>query len=236
MRTAIEPGDHAFADGPVFAAPSSLEAARETLAPYADRLDPAEPARLLEMWTRFSAGAQIGSGVLLGLGARLVNLGEPDQVVITGPSALRGVLRAEPAGRIEIAPFVYAGDNTLISAQTLVRIGRATLLAHNVQIFDNNSHPTNAYQREVQFRRMLGDKSVVAPMEIDTAPVIIGERCWIGMNSLVMRGVTIGDDTIVAAGSVVTRSLPSGVIAAGNPAAIVRELTPAERAGQPEHT
>ncbi len=50
------------------------------------------------------------------------------------------------------------------------------------------------------------------------------------MNSIVMKGVSIGDDTIVAAGSVVVTSLPAGVVAAGNPAKIMRELSAEERA------
>jgi acetyltransferase-like isoleucine patch superfamily enzyme len=142
------------------------------------------------------------------------------------PSAIRGIVRAEAGGRIEIGRFCYIGDNVILSARASIQIGEATLLGHGVQVFDNDSHPTDAWQREVQFRRMLGDKSVTAPMEISARPIVIGRRCWIGLGTLVMKGVTIGDDTVVAAASVVTSDLPAGVVAAGNPARVVKELTP----------
>lgn len=57
-----------------------------------------------------------------------------------------------------------------------------------------------------------------------TAPVVIGRNVWIGGGSIILPGVEIGDGTTVGAGSVVTRSLPAGVVAAGNPCRILREL------------
>ncbi|WP_370249454.1 sugar O-acetyltransferase [Nocardioides sp.] len=56
------------------------------------------------------------------------------------------------------------------------------------------------------------------------APVTLGDNVWLGGGVIVCAGVTIGDDTVVGAGSVVTRDLPAGVLAAGNPARVVREL------------
>ena len=63
-----------------------------------------------------------------------------------------------------------------------------------------------------------------SPLNIGKAPVRIGERCWIGLSSVVMKGVTIGEDTIVASGSVVVNNIPSRVIAGGNPARVIKEL------------
>ena len=54
-------------------------------------------------------------------------------------------------------------------------------------------------------------------------PVKIGSRVWIGCNSLIMKGVTIGDGAVVAAGSVVTKDVPAGAVCGGNPAKIIRE-------------
>lgn len=56
------------------------------------------------------------------------------------------------------------------------------------------------------------------------APVIIGHDCWIGANATILPGVAIGDFSIVAAGSVVTKDVPSGVVVAGNPAVVKKEL------------
>lgn len=55
------------------------------------------------------------------------------------------------------------------------------------------------------------------------APVTIGEHVWIGSRSIVMKGVTIGDGAIVAAGSVVTKDVPAGALVAGVPAQVVRD-------------
>lgn len=230
MRGALLPEDHAFADGPVFDRVTTLDGAREALAAWDPLIAEQYAPFLMELWRRFDASAVVGEGVKLGLGARLVNLGESDDVRIEGPAAIRGILRAEAGGRIRIGRFVYVGDHALISARKSIDIGDATLLAHGVQIFDNNSHPIQVYQREVQFRRMLGDKGVRVPMEIAAAEVHIGRNCWVGMNSLVMKGVTIGSASIVAAASVITSDVPSGVVVAGNPGRQVRELTESELA------
>ncbi|WP_275693495.1 sugar O-acetyltransferase [Nocardioides sp. TF02-7] len=55
-------------------------------------------------------------------------------------------------------------------------------------------------------------------------PIVIGDNVWLGGGVIVCPGVTIGDDTVVGAGSVVTKDLPSGVVAVGSPARVVREL------------
>jgi len=55
------------------------------------------------------------------------------------------------------------------------------------------------------------------------SPVKIGDRCWIGSNTIILPGVTIGDNVVVGAGSVVTKDIPSDVIVAGSPAKIIRE-------------
>ena len=60
--------------------------------------------------------------------------------------------------------------------------------------------------------------------EIRAKPVSIGNNVWLTMNIIVLPGVSIGDNTIIGAGSIVTRSIPSNVIAAGNPAKVIREI------------
>jgi acetyltransferase-like isoleucine patch superfamily enzyme len=57
-----------------------------------------------------------------------------------------------------------------------------------------------------------------------SAPTRIGARCWLGAHVIVLKGVTIGDGTVIGAGSVVTKSLPAGVIAVGNPARVLKQI------------
>lgn len=60
--------------------------------------------------------------------------------------------------------------------------------------------------------------------EYRVAPVVIGDRCFVGYGAIILPGVTIGDDVIIGAGSVVTKNIPSGVVVAGNPARIIESL------------
>ncbi|MEZ6024260.1 MAG: acyltransferase [Hyphomonadaceae bacterium] len=230
MLTTLAAADHAFANGFAFEDVSTVDAALAALRARVAVVDERDAALLVAIWRQFRERADLGTNVRLALGARLINAAPKANARILGDSVIRGTLRLEPQGKLEIGRFCYVGDGVIVSAQSDVRIGEATLLAHGVQVFDNNSHPVSAHAREIQFRRMMGLKDRTAAIVIETAPVVIGKRCWIGMNSLVMKGVSIGDDTIVAAGSVVLSSLPEGVVAGGNPAKIIRPLTAEERA------
>ena len=60
-------------------------------------------------------------------------------------------------------------------------------------------------------------------------PITVGNNVWIGGNVAVLPGVTIGDDVVIGAGSVVTKDIPSGVLAAGNPCRVLRPITDADR-------
>ncbi len=102
-----------------------------------------------------------------------------------------------------------------VSAAKSVRIGDDTLIAGDVAIFDNTNHPVSPARR-------LARAAVTAA---EVAPVVIGRNVWIGIHCIIMRGVTIGDNSVVAAGSVVTKSVPPNTLVAGNPAAPIRQLT-----------
>lgn len=116
---------------------------------------------------------------------------------------------------LTIGNRVSLNYGNIISVASSVRIGDDTLIAGRVTIFDNTSHPTSPAKRLMKVRID----------QADTAPVVIGANVWIGIGAIILRGVEIGDNSIVAAGAVVTRSVPPNVIVAGNPARVVRELT-----------
>jgi acetyltransferase-like isoleucine patch superfamily enzyme len=116
---------------------------------------------------------------------------------------------AGPNGRIELADHVGL-NGTTITAKKLVRIGRNTMVAPNVVIVDTDFH--------LPWPADLRWTSDSAPND---AAVIIGENVWIGMNTLVLKGVTIGDNTLIGAGSVVVGDIPANSIAAGNPARVI---------------
>lgn len=212
------PTDHAFASGPVFPRPGSLD---EAIAMTGSE---AHGELLNRIWSQFDTGAEVENGVRLGLGARLINLGQRGRISIGAETVIRGVLRNEASGSLQIGRMVYIGDDVIISVADHVIIGHATMLAHGVQVFDNDTHPMDAHQREEHLAQILG-RPARTPIIVKAEPVRIGQRCWIGMGAIIMKGATIGDETVVGAGSVVTSGLKAGVIAAGNPATIVRTLT-----------
>ncbi len=91
-----------------------------------------------------------------------------------------------------------------------ISIGNDCLFGWSVQVFDSDFH-------DLHPRRRIGGNPA-------RAQVRIGENVFVGANTMIMKGVSIGDDTVVGAGSVVLQSLPAGVIAAGNPARVIRAL------------
>ena len=106
---------------------------------------------------------------------------------------------------------VHINYKTLIDVARKVEIGDRVLVAGEVKIFDNNVHSTD-YRHRNRLR------------EDDIRPVVVEEDVWIGINAIIMKGVTIGRGSVVAAGTVVTKDVPPFTIVAGNPAKVVKKL------------
>ncbi len=110
---------------------------------------------------------------------------------------------------IELGERVFFNFNCVVLDVCPVRIGDFTLFGPAVQIL-TPMHPYNAsLRREQEFGK----------------PVEIGSDVWVGGGALILPGVRVGSRTIIGAGSVVTRDIPDGVLAAGNPCRVIREIT-----------
>ena len=107
----------------------------------------------------------------------------------------------------------FLDDNRIV-------IGDNVLIAPNVQIY-TAFHPTNAAER---FGPTRADGSF-AFCKTQTAPVVIGNHVWIGGGAILLPGVTIGDNVVIGAGSVVTRDIPANTVACGSPCRVVRANT-----------
>ena len=124
---------------------------------------------------------------------------------------------------VAVRPPLYVdfGTNIRIGARTFVNNGLTALdvatitIGEDVQIGPHVQLLTPTHPVDPGLRR---DKWEAG------APVVIGDNVWLGGGAIVLPGVTVGADTVVGAGSVVTRDLPAGVVAAGNPARIVRRV------------
>ena len=105
-----------------------------------------------------------------------------------------------------------------------VFIGDRALIAHNVNIFDNDTHPTDAIERKRDAELIFASGTRENFPSLAVRAVRIGDDAWIGCNVCVMKDVTIGNGAIIAAGSVVTKDVPDYCVAAGNPAKVVKKL------------
>lgn len=109
---------------------------------------------------------------------------------------------------IEIGEKFYSNHNLVILDANKVTFG------NNVQIGPNCGFYTSGHPLDKDLRR-----------KVEFAkPITIGNDVWIGGNVCVMPGVTIGDNTVIGAGSVVTKDIPSNVVAVGNPCRVIKEL------------
>jgi maltose O-acetyltransferase len=114
-------------------------------------------------------------------------------------------LAAIAGGTLEIGERTFLNYGISISAHQSVRIGQQCLLGTYVNIMDNHWHD-------------ILDRRATPPSQ----PVVIEDNVWLGNRVIVLPGVTIGHDTVVGAGAVVTKSLPPRCVAAGNPARVIR--------------
>lgn len=121
-------------------------------------------------------------------------------------------------------------SGAVICAAERVEIGDRVMLGANVTVTDTNSHPLDYRER---FPDQYGQKAELADTAVDVRPVVIGNDVFVGMHSLILKGVTIGDGVVVGAASVVTTDLPPRCIAAGNPARVIRMLEPGEKIDLP---
>jgi maltose O-acetyltransferase len=110
---------------------------------------------------------------------------------------------------IELGERVFFNFNCVVLDVCPVRIGSFTLFGPAVQIY-TPMHPFNAeLRRKEEFGK----------------PVEIGSDVWVGGGAIILPGVRIGSRAVIGAGSVVTRDIPEGVFAAGNPCRVIREIT-----------
>ena len=127
-------------------------------------------------------------------------------------------------GQCTVGDFTLL-NGALIMAEEKIEIGAHCLISWNIGIADSDFHPLEPAQRLI-------DAQALAPYfkdrpprpKLKTAPVKIADNVWVGMNAVILKGVTIGENSVVAAGSVVTKSVPPNTVVAGNPAVIVRQL------------
>ena len=109
---------------------------------------------------------------------------------------------------------VYANFNLTLVDDTHIYIGDYTMIGPNV-VIATGGHPLLPELRQKGYQY--------------NAPVHIGKNCWIGAGAIIVPGITIGDHSVIGAGSVVTKDIPSNVLVVGNPCKVLREISDYDR-------
>ena len=138
---------------------------------------------------------------------RITNLGE----IVIGDkfrffsNTVTSEMVAYSGGRLEIGSGVFINYGASLSAHQLVSIGDGCQLGSYACLMDNDYH-------RVEDRTKPGESK----------PIILGRNVWLGVRVIVLKGATIGENTVIGAGSVVTRDIPANCLAAGMPAKVIR--------------
>jgi acetyltransferase-like isoleucine patch superfamily enzyme len=173
---------------------------------------------------------ELQEGAVLGRTARIRNgFGDSSRIVVGPHTHVNGELFLfANGGQITLGEWCYVGEGSRIWSSGSVKIGNRVNISHSVNIFDSLTHPMRAADRHQQIKTILTQGH---PREISLGerPVTICDDVWLGAGSIILRGVTIGEGAIIGAGSVVTKDVPPFSVVAGNPAVLIRELSPKER-------
>ena len=119
----------------------------------------------------------------------------------------RSLIETAPSGNILIGNNCFLNDGLDIFSKHSISIGSHTLIGRDVTIYDTDFH------------------QIEPKLEVQGGPISIGENVWIGSHVIILPGVTIGDNAVIGAGSIITKDIGSNQIFAGNPAKFIRNIS-----------
>ena len=171
---------------------------------------------------QISKKAIVGDGVVVSHDAAVISP-TPNQVTIGDNSEVACTFACQNSGRIIVGKNTWIGAKTIIGSVEEISIGDYAIISTEVHIYDNNNHPISpALRQKMSEGDFHGD--LWKWKHSKSEKIHIGDRVWIGERSTVLKGVNIGNDAVIAAGSVVTHDVPSSTIVAGNPAKVVKVI------------
>jgi len=150
------------------------------------------------------------------------NQGDSTKIKIGKMTWIQGhLLLFKHGGEILIGDYCYVGKDTRIWSAKNIKIGNRVLISHNVNIVDNITHPINAEERHLDFIHLI-TKGFSENAKLNEKEIIIEDDVWIGFNSTIMKGVTIGKGAIIGACTLITKDIPPYAVVVGNPARIIK--------------
>ena len=123
---------------------------------------------------------------------------------------------------INIGDRTFIGGGTFLHCTNDMLIGNDVLISWGCTLIDHNSHSTKFEDRKHDVLNWIDGKKDWT--HVVTKPIVIKDKAWIGFNSIILKGVTIGEGAIVASGSVVTKDVDSNTVVGGNPAKFIKRL------------
>lgn len=168
------------------------------------------PALLRARWY-FRSAEQLGKRVRVFGNPKVVNCGtlRIGERVRVCSEPIRSEFGVSPGATLEIGSQTFINYGCSIASTLLVRLGAHCNIGSHVIIMDNDFH------------RLEPERRNEMP---DSAPIILEDNVWIGVRAVILRGVTIGTGSVIAAGSVVAKDVPPRSLAGGVPAKVIRSL------------
>lgn len=181
----------------------------------------------IELQKKLKKISKIHNTALISSEAAIYNVSRPNNKLEIGArSRIMGqLLLFDHDGEILIGEDCFVGPDTRIWSAKKISIGNRVLIAHNVNIHDNISHPLNAQERYQEYTNFV-KSGIHLATDIKGSEIIIEDDVWIGFNSIILRGVKIGRGAIIGAGSLVTKDIEPWTINVGNPLRCIEKLKP----------
>lgn len=181
---------------------------------------------LLNKYAKFGRGS-----VNRGIKIRLDNPEERYYLIIGQDCLMSGHFYFESSqGLVTIGNHSYIGNSTFI-CRSRIEIGNNVTIAWGCTLYDHDSHSLDYIKRRKDIDDELNDicngRNFIFNKDwsnVKSKPIKICNDAWIGMNVIILKGVTIGEGAVIGAGSVVTKDVPAWTVVAGNPANIVKRL------------
>jgi acetyltransferase-like isoleucine patch superfamily enzyme len=148
--------------------------------------------------------------------------GDPNAIRIGKKTQVRGNLMLfKHGGSIEIGDCCFIGPDTKIWSAKKVVIGNRVLIAHNVNIHDNISHPLNSLERHKDYLHIIAS-GFQENINLREEDIIIEDDVWVGFNCTILKGVRIGRGAIIGACTIITEDVPPYAVVVGNPPRIIK--------------
>jgi len=178
--------------------------------------------RRLKAKHTFKTNSVVGKNFVCGDDARCYckNSGK---VIIGNNCDIQGVLISQGSGIISIGSNTTIRNDSVVGSVASISIGNNVIISNSVHIYDNNNHPTSpAVRKRMTEKGFYGTEWGWENAE--SSPVVINDNVWICERATILKGVTIGEGSIVACNSVVTKNVPAFSLVAGNPAKVVKSI------------